>query len=343
MKRITMITSTMLIFTVIIFNSSYLLADASVGVTPDQISYKNAEEFEFALNSGVDVNEEIVQFEVNKYVPDSILGINCWAGEHLNFISSEELEVKQGNIIVGQVTKRPKKTIFGSWKIYYDVLQIFYSDVVAQNEESESESETMPTLESASFYIGTQLEDVVSQLDYMGFTNISTQAVYDLYFSTAKQGKVASISINGITDFNTADFFDPDSQIIITYHMYYKDDPELRTYRGVVYDKAFTCSGADGLRAKFLCVYLFDDSEHTVRYIMKTTVGGLKTRQKTGSYEGNFDEEITIKWEDSDWESAAVEAVFVRSNSDNGDCWYDGARTYSETDVESAINRLEYW
>ena len=87
------------------------------------VDYADAVSFEQALNDGEKVNGKIVQFDVVEYKPDSALGINCWAGEHLNFISENELDVSVGDVIVGYVTKEASKTL-GSWKIPYEVLEI---------------------------------------------------------------------------------------------------------------------------------------------------------------------------------------------------------------------------
>ena len=69
------------------------------------VDYADAVSFEQALNDGEKVNGKIVQFDVVEYKPDSALGINCWAGEHLNFISENELDVNVGDVFVGYVKK----------------------------------------------------------------------------------------------------------------------------------------------------------------------------------------------------------------------------------------------
>ena len=88
-----------------------------------EIDYSDAASFEKALNDGEKVNGKVVQFDVIEYKPDSALGINCWSGEHLNFISDEELDVKKGDIVIGRVKKEPTKAL-GSWRISYEVLAI---------------------------------------------------------------------------------------------------------------------------------------------------------------------------------------------------------------------------
>ena len=92
-----------------------------------KIDYTDAKSFEEALNNGVKVKGKTVQFDVVEYKPDSILGINCWSGEHLNFISEKELNVVKGDYVVGRITEEPTKTL-GSWEILYEVLSVNKSD-----------------------------------------------------------------------------------------------------------------------------------------------------------------------------------------------------------------------
>lgn len=104
------------------------------------VDYKDAASFEKALNSGEKVNGKTVKFDVNEYKPNSAMGINCWSGEHLNFISDNELDVKTGDIIIGRVKEEPTKFL-GSWKIKYDVIEI-------QNDEQENEVEENTSVEN---------------------------------------------------------------------------------------------------------------------------------------------------------------------------------------------------
>lgn len=117
------------------------------------LDYADAASFEKALNDGKKVNGKIVQFEVIEYKPDSILGVNCWAGEHLNFISEDKLDVESGNIIVGKITKEPSKTLTGSWKIYYDVLSITKGESVTQTQKNGFDSSTNEIYPLASYTV----------------------------------------------------------------------------------------------------------------------------------------------------------------------------------------------
>ena len=85
------------------------------------LDYADAASFESALNDGAKVKGKIVQFDVVEYKPDSAMGINCWSGEHLNFISESALNVNKGDVIIGRITEEPSK-VLGSWKVPYEPL-----------------------------------------------------------------------------------------------------------------------------------------------------------------------------------------------------------------------------
>ena len=85
------------------------------------IDYKTAADFEAALNSGKNVVGKVVRFSIHAVHPDSALGFNCWAGEHLNFISDAPFDVKAGDILTVRITKF--NTILGSWELHYELLK----------------------------------------------------------------------------------------------------------------------------------------------------------------------------------------------------------------------------
>jgi hypothetical protein len=105
------------------------------------IDYVDAASFEKALNDGEKVNGKIVQFDVVAYKPDSALGIDCWSGEHLNFISEYELDVSVGDIIVGYVTQEASKSL-GSWKIPYEVLEILSGSAASESVDADENDAT---------------------------------------------------------------------------------------------------------------------------------------------------------------------------------------------------------
>ena len=84
------------------------------------IDYENAESFEAALNKGVNVTGKVVRFKVNSVHPDSKLGFNLWAGEHLNFVADAPFEVKDGDVLTVRI--RQSKKVLGSWALYFDIV-----------------------------------------------------------------------------------------------------------------------------------------------------------------------------------------------------------------------------
>ncbi|MCR5503256.1 MAG: hypothetical protein K6F53_09620 [Lachnospiraceae bacterium] len=88
------------------------------GKTP--IDYGDAESFEEALNDGEDLEGAVVRFEALELHPDSAMGYDIWAGEHLNFISSRNPKVKEGDTVVVRATRI--ENILGSWIIKYEIV-----------------------------------------------------------------------------------------------------------------------------------------------------------------------------------------------------------------------------
>lgn len=80
---------------------------------------------------------------------------------------------------------------------------------------------------SSSSFDSENYQSALNLLQKSGFTNITCEPVYDIYFGVlSSEGNVAKISINGITDFDKNETFPKDAEIIITYHLNYKDAPD---------------------------------------------------------------------------------------------------------------------
>lgn len=143
----------------------------------NEIIYQDAESFEKALNERIDVTGRTVSFIVKEYRPNSLIGINCWAGEHLNFISDEELDIDSGDIITGKVSKKPTK-FMGSWKIPYEVINIERKTINVEETteiilESEKETEVANT-EEVFADIGNCFKEAIESIgmDYSQVRNI---------------------------------------------------------------------------------------------------------------------------------------------------------------------------
>lgn len=83
--------------------------------------------FEETLNNNRDnFNSEdfegkTVKVFVREYLPDARIGCNIHSGEHLNFISSYDVQVEDGSYIIAKITK--VESIFDRWLIYYDMVE----------------------------------------------------------------------------------------------------------------------------------------------------------------------------------------------------------------------------
>lgn len=82
------------------------------------IDFADAESFEAALNAGENLEGKVVQFTAGGFHPDSAMGYDVWAGEHLNFISSSHPNIAQGDTVVARATKI--ENVLGSWVIAYE-------------------------------------------------------------------------------------------------------------------------------------------------------------------------------------------------------------------------------
>ena len=76
---------------------------------------------------------------------------------------------------------------------------------------------------SSSSYEKENYQDVISELERLGFTDIKTERLEDLITGwLTKDGSVNQISINGNTYFSAGSLFPKDAEIIITYHTFPK-------------------------------------------------------------------------------------------------------------------------
>lgn len=77
---------------------------------------------------------------------------------------------------------------------------------------------------SSSDYCENNYQFVKNSLSKSGFTNITLEPVYDIYFGIlSSEGDVSKITINGIAKFEKYETFPKDAEIIIMYHCSYKD------------------------------------------------------------------------------------------------------------------------
>ena len=86
-----------------------------------KIDYASAEIYEAALNNGENTINKVVKFIADELHPNSAFGYNIYAGEHLNFISDFDPEVKVGDTLIVEI--KDVASFLSSWLIKYDKLK----------------------------------------------------------------------------------------------------------------------------------------------------------------------------------------------------------------------------
>ena len=325
-----------------------------VSETDNKLDYADAASFEKALNDGVKVNGKIIQFDVVEYKPDSALGINCWSGEHLNFISEEELDVGKGNIIVGRIIEEPTKTL-GSWVIHYEVLSIDGEKIEGETTDStdSTEPEDPPVSQPTEITL-TMGEDDFKGMNYqeaeqffreMGFTNFEYRTVNTE--TESAEDTICYIEITewfiGDSDFVKGDKFDADSTV--TFFSYEYEAPTAPSpvfYSTNDYETAK--NGNTGVfsyrdRGSSYDIYwIIDFDEGYVYYFTDGNGESSCDRLKIDS--GTLNDKVTITYHDGgDTWSYKLHFKYVDHPESlimvdqNGFDW-----EYSTTDLDDALN-----
>lgn len=325
-----------------------------VSETDNKLDYADAASFEKALNDGVKVNGKIIQFDVVEYKPDSALGINCWSGEHLNFISEEELDVGKGNIIVGRSIEEPTKTL-GSWVIHYEVLSIDGEKIEGETTDStdSTEPEDPPVSQPTEITL-TMGEDDFKGMNYqeaeqffreMGFTNFEYRTVNTE--TESAEDTICYIEITewfiGDSDFVKGDKFDADSTV--TFFSYEYEAPTAPSpvfYSTNDYETAK--NGNTGVfsyrdRGSSYDIYwIIDFDEGYVYYFTDGNGESSCDRLKIDS--GTLNDKVTITYHDGgDTWSYKLHFKYVDHPEtlimvdQNGFDW-----EYSTTDLDDALN-----
>ena len=97
---------------------SLLLCSCGGGPGGTEVDYGDAAAFEEALNRGENLENKTLMFTVTELHPDSALGFNVCGGEHLNFISSRDPDLKVGDTAGVKATEIT--SLLGSWIIKYE-------------------------------------------------------------------------------------------------------------------------------------------------------------------------------------------------------------------------------
>ena len=130
------------------------------------IDFADAESFEAALNAGENLEGKVVQFTAGEFHPDSALGYDVWAGEHLNFVSSSHPNITQGDTVVVKVTKI--ENLLGSWMITYEKVD---NGKVDDNTRSSGTASAQNTAEGSTVAVDNSA--VVNNTDGNNSSNVS--------------------------------------------------------------------------------------------------------------------------------------------------------------------------
>lgn len=117
---------------------------AACGNTAVNIDYADAASFEAALNNGDNLEGKIVSFVAEELHPDSTLGYNVYAGEHLNFVSSRNPDIKEGDIVTVKVTEITN--LMGSWVIKYEIISSKAGEIAVADEITDSAEDNVDTV-----------------------------------------------------------------------------------------------------------------------------------------------------------------------------------------------------
>lgn len=102
------------------------------------IDFADEAVFETALNNGENLEGKVVTFTALEIHPDSVLGFNVWAGEHLNFVSQRNPDIAVGDLVTVKATTIENQ--LGSWVIHYEKIEnaVVGETTVSNIEEKET-------------------------------------------------------------------------------------------------------------------------------------------------------------------------------------------------------------
>ena len=176
----------------------FSLSACSSTESSDHADYTSAESFESALNNGDNVIGKTVKFHADSLHPESLYGYNIWAGEHLNFISSEDPGIKRGETVVVTVTDTSQLDN-DSWLIYYDfpdsenssskTNSINSSSSSTSSSSQKSETQNLQILETGLYVTSSYVWDDTVYINYIGFVhnpNNEETALFPKLIATAK-------------------------------------------------------------------------------------------------------------------------------------------------------------
>ncbi len=172
-------------------------------------------------------------------------------------------------------------------------------------------------------------KEVVKQLENKGFTNISTEPVYDIVVGITQEESVKKVSIDGSDNFKKWSIVNKDSKVVVYYHMSSEKDPNNKEKEKKAEEKeevAYYHSSNDikiaqegnkgsyayGRFGKYYDNYIIIDFDNKVFYSFTERNDedeGLKTSRMSGNLKTN----LVVKWVFPD--SSGTEKLHFKDNN----------------------------
>lgn len=120
----------------------------AAGAAKVVVDYGDAESFEADLVKGENLEGKTVMFVAGEVQPQSAYGYDVWAGEHLNFVSSRNPDIKEGDTVCVKVTTIESQ--LKSWIINYEKIdgEIGETTIVSDGSGEEAKSGSEGTSKS---------------------------------------------------------------------------------------------------------------------------------------------------------------------------------------------------
>lgn len=137
-----------------------VISFSACGASKTEVDYGDAESFEAALNRGENLEGKTLMFTAAEFHPESALGYNIWAGEHLNFVSEKNPDIKAGDTVTVKI--KEVKNLMGSWVITYEKISnaVIGEQTITSSKTPSSETQTP---DETSVNVDNLNEDETSQ------------------------------------------------------------------------------------------------------------------------------------------------------------------------------------
>ncbi len=171
---------------------------------------------------------------------------------------------------------------------------------------------------SESTFVGTNYEEVVEKLQEWGFTNIETEAVYDIFWGITKEGTTKSVTIDGSSGFKSGDVVNKDVAIVVTYSMKESNDPAKKTYDIVWKDYDGTTLKTDKLTLGATPIYTGKEptreSNGAVKYLFNGWSPEIEVVAESKTYTAMYTEvenilTITFNLDGGNWDLENSQSV----------------------------------